>query len=106
MKLPKNLQVVLVEWEDATRQEDESEPLGTMLAYTVGFLVRKTKKDIVVCGEIFENGGRRELTSISKKMVRTIQPLAEIPVRFSKALLVPPIASVPQKPRDAPSDSL
>ena len=105
MKLPKSLQVVLIEWEDATHQDDESEPLGTMLAYTVGFLVRKTKKDIVVCGEIFENGGRREITSISRKMVRTIQPLAEIPVRFSKALIVPPVASAPPKPRDASGGS-
>lgn len=90
MKLPKTLRVVLVEWEDATHQEDESEPLGTMVAYTVGFLVRNTKKDVVVCGEIFENGSRRDITSISKKMVRAIKPLVKIPCQFPKTVTAPP----------------
>lgn len=79
----KYLKVVLVEWEDATKQDDESEPLGTMIAYTIGFLIRNTKKDVVLCGEIFANGSRRDITNISTKMVRGIKVLAKVPLPLS-----------------------
>ena len=94
IKLPTSLRVVLVEWEDATHQADEQDaPLGTMVAYTIGFLIRNTKKDVVLCSEIFEDGSRRDITAISKKMVRVITPVAKIPVRFPKGATAPPAVS-------------
>ena len=94
LKPPKHLKVVLVEWEDATHQDDEQDaPMGTMIAYTIGFLVRNTKKDVVLCGEVFEDGGRRDITAIAKKMVRKIIPVAKIPVQFPKGATAPPSAS-------------
>jgi len=91
LKLPKHLKVVLVEWEDATHQADEQDaPLGTMIAYTIGFLIRKTKKDIVLCGEVFEDGGRRDITAIATPMVRAITTVAKIPVQFPKGATAPP----------------
>ena len=94
IRLPAFLRVVLVEWEDATHQADEHDaPLGTMIAYTIGFLVRNTKKDVVLCGEVFEDGGRRDITAIAKPMVRRIIPVAKIPVQFPKGATAPPSVS-------------
>ena len=94
IKLPKSLRVVLVEWEDATHQVDERDtPMGTMIAYTLGFLVRNTKKDVVLCGEVFEDGGRRDITAIAKPMVRKIIQVATIPVQFPTGVTAPPAVS-------------
>ena len=83
MKLPKTLRLVVVEWEDATHQDDEKEaPLGTMRAYTAGFVISNTKKELRLCAEFFEDGGRRDITCIPKLMVRDIQEIARIPVSF------------------------
>lgn len=78
---PNTIKIVLVKWRDATHQEDDSTgPIGTMIAWTVGFLVHRTKKEIAFCMEIFEDGGKRNITTIPMPMVINIRTLASIPI--------------------------
>lgn len=74
-----NAKVVLVKWEDATHQDDTSEPIGTMFAWTVGWLIYKNKKELAVCMEVFADGEKKAITTIPAGMVRSYKVLAEVP---------------------------
>lgn len=77
---PFKIKVILVKWEDATHQDDESEPIGTMLAWTVGFQIHATEKEVALCMELFEDGDKKAITTIPMGMVRSMRTLATIPV--------------------------
>ena len=72
--------LVVVKWEDATHQEDESKVIGTMLGWTTGFLIYKNKKEVALCMEVFEDGAKRNITAIPRGMVKRITKLATIPI--------------------------
>jgi len=71
--------IVLVKWEDATHQDDTTEPIGTMMAWTTGFLIYRNKKEVSVCMEVFADGDKKAITTIPAGMVRFFKILAEIP---------------------------
>lgn len=78
--IPKGkVKIVLVKWEDATHQDDQSEPIGTMLAWTVGFLIYRNKKECSVCMETFADGEKKAITTIPAGMIRNFKVLAEVP---------------------------
>ena len=80
---PKTIKVILVKWEDATHQEDDTEKIGTMLAWTVGFQLHRNKKEVAFCMEFFENGGKHDITAIPMLNVKKIVTLATIPFAIS-----------------------
>lgn len=82
-RTPKTIKVVLVKWEDATHQEDDTEKIGTMLAWTVGFQLHRTKKEVALCMEFFQNGGKRDITAIPMLNVKKIVTLTAIPFTIS-----------------------
>ena len=76
----KTIQLVLVKWRDATHQthEDEAE-LGTMLVWTVGFLVHRNKKEVALCMEVHEDGAKRDISTIPREIILSIKTLARVP---------------------------
>lgn len=74
------IKLILVKWEDATHQEDESEVPGTMIAWTMGFQVYRNEKEVSLCMETFEDGAKRNITTIPMGMVKLIKTLATIPM--------------------------
>lgn len=84
--LPK-VKIILVKWEDATHIQDETGPetIGTMIAWTVGVQVHRTKKEVALCMEIFEDGQKRNISTIPMGMVKTILTLARIPIHTHEA---------------------
>ena len=74
------VKLVLVKWEDAAHQADESEPIGTLLAWTVGFLMYQNEKETAVCRDVFEDGSKQEIIAIPAGMVRHVRSLATIPI--------------------------
>ena len=78
-KTANKVKIVLVKWEDATHQDDNTEPIGTMMAWTTGFLLYKNKKELAVCMEVFADGDKKAITTIPAGMVRNFKVLAEVP---------------------------
>lgn len=73
--------IVCIEWLDATYtsnyyDKEHPEKFDAILTRTVGHLVRKTKKDIIVSQDRFYEAGKpsddRHLSTIPKKMVDRI----------------------------------
>ena len=82
LRARKFIKIVLVKWEDATHQDDETQEIGTMLVWTAGILISRSKKEISLCNEIFEDGSKRSITAIPMGMVRgRVLTLAKIPIR-------------------------
>ena len=81
-KVPSYIRLILVKWRDATHQENEEDAeIGTMLAWTVGFEVYRNEKEVSFCMEVFEDGGKRNITTIPMGMVvGPIRTLARIPI--------------------------
>lgn len=79
----KPIKVILVKWRDAAHQEDETDPIGTMLVWTVGLQVYRTKKEVALCMEVYENGSKRDITAIPMLNVKKILTLATIPFSIS-----------------------
>lgn len=77
---PFRVKLILVKWEDATHQDDDSEEVGTMIAWTLGFQLARSDKEVSLCMEMFEDGGKRNISTIPMGMVKTIKTLASIPV--------------------------
>lgn len=76
-----HVKLVLVKWEDATHQEDESQVPGTMIAWTLGFLIYRNDKEISLCMETFEDGAKRNITTIPMGMVKRVRVLASVPIK-------------------------
>lgn len=77
-----HVKLILVKWRDATHVTDDSEGAqpGTMLAWTIGFEVYRTKKEVALCMELHENGDKRDTSTIPRGMVVHIKTLARIPI--------------------------
>ena len=87
VKTDSTVDLVVVKWEDATHQEDESKVIGTMIGWTTGFLIYKNKKEIALCMEVFEDGAKRNITAIPRGMVKRITKLASIPIHVDHEAL-------------------
>ena len=74
------VKLVLVKWEDAAHQADESETIGTLLAWTVGFFMYRNEKEIAVCRDVFEDGDKQEILAIPAGMVKSVRTLAILPI--------------------------
>lgn len=78
-----HVKLILVKWRDATHVNDDLDGTPqpkTMLAWTVGFQVHRTREEIALCMEIHEDSGKRDITTIPMGMVIGIKPLARIPI--------------------------
>lgn len=77
MKRPRP-QVVEVEWEDSAVNSQtwdlDEEPLDTLVLYTVGFLVERSKRKIVIAAEWAEKQGTYRYThAIPTRVVRRVR---------------------------------
>ena len=78
---PRKVKLILVKWEDATHLADDTGPApGTMIAWTTGFQLYKTKKEVALCMELFEDGAKRNISTIPMGMVKSILTLATLPI--------------------------
>ena len=81
----KTIKLILVKWRDATHQEDDDSPPGTLLAWTIGFEVQRNDEEVALCMEVFEDGSKRNITTIPLGMVQgPIRTLAQIPIDYSQ----------------------
>lgn len=84
---PPNLnkvKIILVKWEDATHLVDDTGPApGTMIAWTCGFQLYRNKKEVALCMEVFEDGAKRNISTIPKGMIKSILRLATIPITIN-----------------------
>lgn len=73
------LKIVEVTWEDAalTKTWDEGDPIPTTyIARTVGFLIERNEKQIVVGQEVFEEDGHwRCISAIPARMIKRVRVL-------------------------------
>lgn len=69
--------IVLISWNDANFDFDPADPLDftTTVGYTLGYLLKKTRKEVIVASELFSNGDIRQVTAIPRGMVRKIVTL-------------------------------
>ena len=79
----KNKKIVCVEWEDACRHNGYYEPAqdadySTIHCRTVGFLVKRTRKEVKICEDYFEDGRMRDVHSIPKGMVHKVIVLKDV----------------------------
>ena len=79
-KLPRTVRLVLVRWEDAAHQADESEAIGTILAWSCGFFIYQNEKELAICRDVFQDGDKQEILAIPAGMVRNVKTLARIPI--------------------------
>ena len=80
-KKPHKVRLILVKWEDATHLVDDTGPApGTMIAWTAGFQLYRNKKEVALCMEIFEDGAKRNISTIPRGMVKSILTLAQFPI--------------------------
>ena len=72
--------IVCIEWDDASSNsgyydKDHPEKFNPVRCKTVGYLISKNKKAVVVAGEFFEDGDKRHIHTIPKKMIHKITEL-------------------------------
>uniref|UniRef100_A0A6M3KVG4 Uncharacterized protein n=1 Tax=viral metagenome TaxID=1070528 RepID=A0A6M3KVG4_9ZZZZ len=72
--------IVLVEWDDACSNsgyydKDHPEKFNPVRCKTVGHLITKDRKSVVISGEVFDDGDRRHIHTIPRKMVVKITEL-------------------------------
>ena len=79
-KFPSKVKLVLVRWEDAAHQADESQAIGTMIAWSCGFFIYQDEKELAICRDVFQDGDKQEILAIPAGMVRQVKVLAEIPI--------------------------
>jgi len=75
-----HVKLILVKWRDATHLEDDSQEPGTMVVWTMGFQVHRNKNEVALCMELFEDGSKRNITTVPMGMVLNIKLLARIPI--------------------------
>lgn len=77
-KTPKK-PLVLIEWEDASNNnyywDDEEKEKPLCKCHTVGFVMHRSQKKIVLATEGFDDGVYRNLHTIPKRMIVKIHPL-------------------------------
>ncbi len=76
------MKIVEVEWEDAVSNsgyynEDHPERHNPILCKLVGHLITKNKKVVILAAEVFEDGDRRHIHTIPRKMVKNITVLSK-----------------------------
>lgn len=76
-KWPDSLTVVGILWTDATKGED-MDAAGVLLAFTPGVLMRADKKSVTVAHEVFDNLDMRDVTTVPRKMVKSITTFGTI----------------------------
>jgi len=74
--------IVCVEWEDACSNsgyydKDHPEKFAPVMCRTVGHLIKRNKESVIVACEAFEDGGKREIHTVPRKMVKKITYLTE-----------------------------
>ena len=74
------MKIAMVEWLDAVTttgsyNKEHPEKFDAIRCKTVGYLIRNTKKDVVVSTEYFDDGECRNIHTIPKKMVTKISYL-------------------------------
>jgi len=74
---------VIVEWEDASSNSgfyDSKDPAtyDTVYCQSIGYIIRKDKRQLVLASEKFTNGDLRHIHSIPRKMIKKITPLKEV----------------------------
>ena len=72
--------IVCVEWDDASSNsgyynKDHPEKFNPVRCKTVGHLISKNKKAVVICSDAFEDGDKRGIHTIPKKMIVRITEL-------------------------------
>ena len=72
--------IVCVEWDDAVSNngyynKDHPEKFNPIRCKTVGHLISKNKKAVVISSEAFEDGDKRDIHTIPKKMVVKVTEL-------------------------------
>lgn len=73
------MKIVEVTWEDAamTKVWDEGDPMpGTFVARTVGYLIERDRKRLVIGHEVFEEDGHwRCVTAIPAALIKRVRVL-------------------------------
>lgn len=82
LKTQRRIKLILVKWEDATHLVDDTGPErpGTMLAWTVGFQLARSDKEVTLCMEMFEDRQKRDISTIPMGMVKSIKTLVTLPM--------------------------
>jgi len=75
--------IVLVEWDDAASNsgyydQEHPEKFEPVRCRTVGHFISKDKKAIVIASEVFDDGDKRHIHTIPKKMIVKVMELKSL----------------------------